>query len=130
MAQSGAFLQISLEAFDWPWDESDKDANFKQELAMYSREDPMPTIERMSRNLHIPVGAIVKYLLVKWASSGSGALLEIGPRVVNQMSEIVARAESEGTDQERLVAYQKLSQIISWLQVPLSDPQWRPGRAS
>ena len=130
MGTSGTAPQISLQAFDWLSDETDKDANFKQEVAMYSREDPMPTLETMSRNLRIPIGAIVKYVLVKWATSGSGALLEIGPRVVGQMADIVAQAESEATDQERLVAYRELSQIISWLQVPLADPQWRPGRAT
>ena len=130
MGPSGKAAHISLEAFDWPSDESDKDANFKQEVAMYSREDPMPTIETMSRNLRIPIGAIVRYVLVKWATSGSGALLEIGPRVVGQMADIVARAETEDTDQERLAAYRELSQIISWLQVPLTDPGWRPGRAT
>ena len=67
---------------------------------------------------------------MKWATSGSGALLEIGPRVVSQMADIVAKAESEDTDQARLDAYRELSQIISWLQVPLTDPKWRPGRAS
>ena len=130
MGPSDASPQISLEAFYWPRDESDKDANFKQEVAMYSREDPMPTIETMSRNLRIPIGAIVRYVLVKWATSGSGALLEIGPRVVSQMADIVARAESEDTDQDRLLAYRELSQIISWLQVPLTDPGWRPDRAT
>lgn len=123
MGLSGASSYISLEPFDWPPDESDRDANFKQEVAMYSREDPMPTIEMMSRNLRIPIGAIVRYVLVKWATSGSGALLEIGPRVVNQMADMVARAESEDTDQVRLDAYRELSQIISWLQVPLTDPR-------
>ena len=76
MGPSGASSSISLEPFDWPSDESDKDANFKQEVAMYSREDPMPTIETMSRNLRIPIGAIVRYVLVrsrpvKWCKSAS-----------------------------------------------------------
>ena len=119
--------RVSLEVFDWQWDEEDKDANFKQEVATYSQADPMSTIETMSRNLHIPVGAIVRYILVKWAASGGTALLEIGPRVVREMAEIVARAESTSSDQERLAAYRKLSGIISWLNVPLTDPEWRPG---
>ena len=43
----------------------------KQELATYSRVDPMPTIETMSRNLGMPVGAIGRYILARWASSAS-----------------------------------------------------------
>ena len=119
--------EVSLEVFDWEWDESDKDANFKQEVAIYSREDPMVTIQNMSQNLSIPVGVIVRYVLVKWATSGSAGLLEVGPRVVQQMAEIIAVAEQVGSDEERLAAYQKLSQVVSWLNVPLRDPKWRPG---
>ena len=120
---------VALEVFNWQWDETDKDANFKQEVATYTQVDPMPTIETMSRNLDIPVGAIVRYVLVKWAASGSASLLEIGPRVVRQMAEIVDHAESVGTDRERLAGYGKLSQIISWLNVPLTNPGWRSGRS-
>ena len=119
--------RVSLEVFDWQWDEMDRNANFKHEVAMYSREDPMPTIETMSRSQAIPVGAIIRYVLVKWAASGSDALLEIGPRVVQQMAGIVEDAELIGSDQERLAAYQKLVQVISWLGTPLTDPEWRPG---
>ena len=120
---------VTLEAFEWLWDETDKDAIFKQEVADYSRVDPMPTIETMNRNLHIPIGCIVRYILVKWAASGSLGLLEIGPRVVGQMAEFVNAAESTGTDQARLEAYRKVSRIVSWLNVPLSDPKWRPGQS-
>ena len=130
MAKSSAQHQITLERFDWQWDETDKDANFKQELATYSRVDPMPTIETMSQNLGILVGAIVRYILAKWASSGSASLLEVGPRVVRQMADIVAEAESAGDSEAKLQAYEKLAQIISWLNVPLADSDWRPGRGS
>lgn len=120
--------QVTLEGFDWEWDPADKDANFKQEVATYCRQDPTPTIEAMSRSLKIPVGAIVRYILVKWATSGSASLLEVGPRVVRQMAEIVERAESADSDQKRLEAYRSLARIVSWLNVPLTDPGWRPGR--
>ena len=127
METGEAVSQISLDVFDWQWDETDKDANFKQEMAVLTREDPMPTIETMSRNLAVPVGAIVRYILVKWAASGSTALLEMGPRVVTQMADIVEDAERTGTDEGRLGAYEKLSGIISWLNVPLNDPEWLAG---
>ena len=127
MVNSEGSKTVSLEVFDWEWDERDRDANFKQEVAMYSREDPMPTIETMSRNLSIPIGVIVRYVMVKWATSGSAGLLEVGPRAVQQMAEVIADAERGGTDEDRLAAYRKLSQVISWLNVPLKDPKWRPG---
>ena len=119
--------QVSVETFRWNEDPRDRDANFKREVALYTLNDPMPTIETMSRNLNIPVGAIVKYILVRWATSGSEALLEMGPRVVRQMADVVKEAESRDDDQDRLLAYRKLAAIVSWLQVPLVNPGWRPG---
>ena len=118
---------VTIEVFDWPWDESDKDANFKKEVQMHSQVDPMPTIETMSRNLDIPIGAIVKYILVKWGASGSDGLLELGSSVVRQMLSTIESAEADGTDQQRLKAYTELSQMLSWLAVPLTDPDWQPG---
>ena len=119
--------QIALEVYQGPWEPHDKDANLKDEVSHYSRIDPMPTLDRMSQNMGIPVGSLVRYILVKWATSGSEGLLEMGPRVVHQMADIVTQAEAAGTDQARLEAYQSLTKVLSWLKVPLDDPRWRPG---
>jgi hypothetical protein len=40
---------------------------------------------------------------------------------------IVREAEALGTDQARLNAFGALKAIVSWLQVPPDDPEWRPG---
>ena len=101
--------EITLEEYAWDWDETDKDANFRQQVAMYTKVAPMPTIEPLSRNKDIPVGAIVKCILVKWGASGSDGLLELGPSVINQLLSAIELAEAEGTDQARLDAYSKLS---------------------
>ena len=108
---------IRLEIYDGPIREDDPDANFKRDVASYTRVDPMPTIETMSRNMGIPVGVIARYILVKWATSGSDGVMEIGPRVVHQMAAIVEEGERSGNDSRRLEAYKKLSDIISWLNV-------------
>ncbi len=107
---------VSLEIFEDPIEEDDPDANFKQDVALYSRIDPMPTLEGMSRNLGLPVGVIARYVLVKWATSGSEGAMELGPRVVKQMAAIVKEAEGSGEDGARLEAYKKLSGIVSWLE--------------
>ena len=122
-----ATRRITLEAYRGPWPPDDPDANFKAEVALCSLVDPMPTLDRMSRNLNIPVGCLARYVLSRWAASGSEGIMELGPRVVRQMAEIVGRAESAGTDQVRLEAYHSLARIIPWLAVPLTDPDWRPG---
>ena len=106
---------VRLEIFEDAIDEVDPDANFKRDVALYSRIDPMPTLEGMSRNLNLSVGVIARYVLVKWATSGSEGAMELGPRVVGQMASIVAEAEESGEDGARLEAYEKLSGMVSWL---------------
>ena len=118
---------IKLEEFIWDQDESDKDANFKKEVALYTMNDPMPTIDRISHNLDVPVGAVVKYILTKWAASGSESLLEAGPDMVEKMSAIFEDAEKSGTLDSRLQAYSSVKDIVSWLRVPLDDPDYRNG---
>jgi hypothetical protein len=99
----------------------------KLDLIPYSGIDPLPTLETLSRNKQIPVGALARFILARYAASGSETLMEIGPRVIGQMNEIVEKAEALNTDEVRLAAYDSLSGIVSWLNVPLTDPDWRPG---
>ena len=115
--------QVILHPFRGSWSPGDKDGNFKDEVANYSRVDPMITLDNMSRNLDIPVGALARYILVKWAASGSEGLMEIGPIVVRQMQDLVDKAEALDSDEARLQAFHALKQIVSWLKVPLDDPR-------
>ena len=114
---------VLLEAYEGPWGEDDRNANFKQQVAIYSKADPMTTLERMSRSQDVPVGALARYVLAKWAASGSDGLLEVGPRVVRQMQSLIDEAEAAGDDEARLKAYDSLRQIISWLAVPLDSSE-------
>lgn len=92
----------------------DPHANFKSEVAAYTVQDPMPTIERLSELTGVPVESIVRYVLVKYAASGSDALLATTPIVLRQMLDIIERAESGG-DEAKLAAYQSLKQIVQWI---------------
>ncbi len=112
---------VSLEPYEGTWPEDDPDAGFRSMVAEYSRLDPLPTLETLGRNKSIPVGALVNFVLARYAASGSEALLATGPLVVYQMDEIVARAETEKSDDARLQAYCALRTIVSWLKVPLED---------
>jgi hypothetical protein len=118
---------VLLERYKGTWPGDDPDAGFRALVAEYSRIDPMPTIETLARHKGIPVGAIVRFVLARYAVSGSEALLEMGPRVVRQMADVVRAAEAAGTDDARLSAYRALAAIVAWLSVPLDDPHWRPG---
>jgi len=113
-------MDIELERYAGTWPEDDPDANFKREVADYTRADPLPTIEQLSANTGIPVGALVRYVLVKWTAEGSEALLAMGPRTVERMWTAVERAETVGTDEARLEAYEVLRQMVAWLRIPLT----------
>jgi hypothetical protein len=69
--------------------------------------------------MKMPEGAIVHYVLAKWASAGSGGLLELGPTMVHRLWAVVGNADETGTDGARLEAYEQLRQMISWLRLPL-----------
>jgi hypothetical protein len=109
----------------WPdasWAPSDVHANFKAEVRDYSLLDPLVTLRGMSRNLGIPIGVLVRYVLARWATGGSGGLLELGPVMIHRLWEPIADAEQADSDQARLAAYDQLKKMISWLKVPLDDP--------
>ena len=118
---------LSLEPYVGSWPDDDPDAGFRALVAEYSRFDPLSTLETLSRNKGIPLGALVSFILYRYSASGSDALLEMGPSVVRQMDDIIRRAEAVDTVEARLEAYGSLSAIVSWLKVPLDDPEWRPG---
>jgi hypothetical protein len=107
---------VSLEPWDGPWPDDDPDANFKIDVALYNQaDDPLAAIRMLSTNLDIPVGALVRYVLAKWASGGADGLLELGPSTVARMTQACLDAEAAGTDEARLVAYAQLRSMLSWL---------------
>lgn len=100
------------------WPEGDKDANFKADVVLYAQADPLTTLENLSAEVGVPIGGLVHYVLARWASAGSAALLEFGPTMVDRMWDQVRDAE---TDDEKLAAFDALRQMISWLRIPLDD---------
>jgi hypothetical protein len=110
---------IVLEPWPGPWSPEDPDANFKRDVALYSRLDPMTTIDALSQSMEIPAGAIVRYVLARYATAGTCGLLEIGPSMIHRLWESIDAAERAGDDLARLAAYHQLRQMISWLRQPL-----------
>jgi hypothetical protein len=111
----------TVEVVGWngTWPDNDPDANFKADVALYSHVDPMSTIGNLAAAMDIPEGALVQYVLAKWATAGSGGLLDLGPSMVHQLWAVIERAEAGDTDAGRLEGYEQLRQMISWLRVPL-----------
>ncbi len=106
---------ITLEPYRDSWTDDDIHANFKSEVAVYTTHDPLPTLRNLSADTGVPLGAVVRYVLVKYATSGADALLSMTPIVFTQMKDHVAAAEAADTDTARLEAYGKLKNMIAWL---------------
>jgi hypothetical protein len=121
MAELPGGETVVLEQWRGPWSPDDSDANFKAEVALYSTQDPMRTLRGMSEAVGIPIGALARYVLARYATTGSGGLLEIGPHMVHRLWESIDAAEREGTDAARLAGYGQLRELISWLRVPLIE---------
>jgi hypothetical protein len=113
---------VRLERYDGPWPDDDRDANFKAAVAEWTVQDPLPTFDMLSRNTGVPVGALIRYALVRWAAEGSEALLFLGPRTVERLWAVVCAAQEAGTDEAKLAAFDQLAQMLSWLRVPLQHP--------
>jgi hypothetical protein len=112
---------VELVGWNGPWEPDDPAANFKADVALYARVDPMSTISRLAAAMGMPEGAVVHYVLAKWASAGSGGLLELGPSMVHRLWAVIERAEEVDTSEARLEAYEQLRQMVSWLRIPLVD---------
>jgi hypothetical protein len=108
-------IVIELAPYRDTWAPDDPHANFKAEVANYTTADPLPTLERLSAGTGIPVESLIRYVLVKWAASGSEAMLAMGPIVFQQMRDIIDGAERDGSNDARLKAYEALKQILGWL---------------
>ena len=113
---------IELEIYDDEIRPDDKDANFKQEMLSYSQVDPLKTLSGLATAIGVPEGAIARYVLAKWASEGAAGILEVGPTMVKKLHKICSVAEESGDNQKRLLAFNEVSQIISWLNYPLDHP--------
>ena len=113
---------ITIEPWNGPWDDDEPDANFKADIAAYGHLDPLRTITNLGNAIDVPVGALVHYVMAKWATEGSGGLLELGPRMTRRLREPFVRAETEATDEARLAAYDEVRQIVEWLNLPLDQP--------
>ena len=120
---------VTLRPYISTWPDDDPDAGFRTMVAEYSGLDGLAALRVLSHNKGIPLGALVAFIVGHYSASGSAALLEIGPRVIGQMDSIVQAAESADTDEARLQAYKSLKAIVSWLKVPLENPDWRPAGA-
>ena len=112
---------VRLERWTGPIVDDDPHGNFKREVAAGALVDPLPTLQNLADYVGLPLGAVARHALVKWASAGSDALLEVGPGWVRRLAEPVARAEAAGTDDARLAAYEELRGLLGWIAAGLDE---------
>lgn len=113
---------ITLIQWSGPWPDDDPHANFKDDVAAHRVIDPLETIEGLSASIDVPVGALARYVLAKWATGGSEGMLHTGGTTVERMHQLCEDAEAAESDEVRLEVYEQLRQIISWLRVPFENP--------
>jgi hypothetical protein len=123
LVEDGDEPLIRLVRWGGPWPEGDPDANFKHDVASYGHTRPLSTLTALARNLDMPVGALVRYVLARWASGGSEALLELGPSTVERLRREFEAAEAVGTDAARLRAYEVVRQQVAWIGHGLDAPE-------
>ena len=104
---------VTLEPWSGPWDEHDPHGNFKAEVALWSKADPMETLEPFAEMVGIPVGAVCRSILARWAAEGNAGKLELGPPMVERLWQV---CEAAGDDEgQQLAAFDQLRQMLSWL---------------
>jgi hypothetical protein len=110
---------VRLECWTGPWDAADPDANFKSDVALYSLADPLETLRGMHERTGVPIGALCRYVLARWATGGSEGALELGPSTVDRMWAACEQAETDDTDAARLRAYEQLREMLAWLRATI-----------
>jgi ADP-ribose pyrophosphatase YjhB (NUDIX family) len=120
---TGDAPRVRLERWDGTWPADDEFAGLKADVAAYGHTDPLATLRTLSDHSGVPVGALVRYVLARWASGGSETLLELGTSGVEQLRRVVDEAERAGTEAARLAAYDVMRQQVTWLAHGLDRPE-------
>ena len=77
---------------------------FADQVAAAKLQDPMPTFANLSAATGVPVDDLVHFALVRWAASGSEALMAIEPLALRQLVEAREREDWEA-----------VAGIVDWL---------------
>ena len=110
---------VDLSPWYGAWGDDDPFAELKAEVVAYGHLDPLTTLQGLSEASGIPVGALARYVIARWACGGSEALLELGVSGVDHLVRIVEGAEEVGTEEARRGAYVALRDVITWLRAGL-----------
>lgn len=113
---------VKLAQWDEAFEADDPFAGLKTDVAAYGRLDPLTTLRGLSESSGVPVGALVRYVLARWAAGGNEAVLELGVSGVDHLARLVDEAEQIGTDDARLAAYASVAEVVRWLRAVPEPP--------
>ncbi len=119
MTDGDADPTVRLERWDGSWEPGDAFAGLRADVVAYGHLDPLATLEGLARVTGIPVGALARYVLARWAAGGAEGVLELGVSGVDHLHRLVAEAEAAGTDEARLAAYAGVRDVVAWLRAGL-----------
>ena len=77
---------------------------FAERVARTRIQDPMPTFEALAATTRIPVDDLVHHALVRWAASGSEALMAIEPQALRELVEARRREDWDAVAGNRRLA--------------------------
>jgi hypothetical protein len=112
---------VTLERWTGSWGDEDPFAGLKADVVAYGHLDPLETIRGLSQASGVPVGALVRYVLARWATGGNEAVLELGVSGVDHLARVIASADAAGTDEARLAAYDAVRDVVTWLRAGTSE---------
>lgn len=118
--------RIRLERWDGRWPDEDPFADLKADVAAYGHLDPLETLRGLSEASGVPVGALARYVLARWAAGGAEGLLELGASGVDHLARTVEEGERVGTDAARLAGWETVRDVVRWLRAGLEaadDPE-------
>ena len=84
---------VVLEQWRGTWTNDDPHANLKDDVVALRVLDPLETLEGLSQSCNVPVGALARYVLTKWATGGSEGMLHVGGTTVERMHQACLAAE-------------------------------------
>jgi hypothetical protein len=115
-------LAAHLIRWEGTWPADDPNAGFKAEVALSSLSDPLPPFEVLSIMTGIPVGALLRFVAVKYMTAGSETLLSVGPSQIELLLDECEVAETADTDAARLEAYERIHGRLRWLASGIDPP--------
>jgi hypothetical protein len=122
MTHEEAAPEVRLERFVGEILPDDPFAGLKADVAAYSHLDPLETLRGLAEASGVPVGALARYVLARWAAGGSEGLLELGTSGVDHLWRAVEGAEATGTDAARLEAWTVVRDVVRWLRAGAEQP--------